>query len=87
MTLKYTLMLDTTVNTLFHSYTEIMNSSSKWYGGAMVLGAGASHNLNESRARAYCACNRCGWGGLDILISSILSLLFLPLSGRRPDTD
>ena len=28
-----------------------------------------------------------GGGGLDILLSSILSLLFLPLSGRRPDID
>ena len=26
-------------------------------------------------------------GCLDILLSSILSLLFPPLSGRRPDTD
>ena len=28
-----------------------------------------------------------GGGGLDILLSSILSLLFLPLFGRRPDID
>ena len=28
-----------------------------------------------------------GGGCLDILLSSILSLLFLPLSGRRPDID
>ena len=28
-----------------------------------------------------------GGGCLDILLSSILSLLFLPLFGRRPDTD
>ena len=24
--------------------------------------AGASYNLDDSRERAYCACNRCGWG-------------------------
>ena len=24
--------------------------------------AGASYNLDYSRARAYCACSRCGWG-------------------------
>ena len=24
--------------------------------------AGASYNLDDSRARAYCACSRCGWG-------------------------
>ena len=28
-----------------------------------------------------------GGGCLDILLSSILSLFFLPLSGRRPDID
>ena len=28
-----------------------------------------------------------GGGSLDILLSSIFSLLFLPLSGRGPDTD
>ena len=28
-----------------------------------------------------------GWGCLDILFSSILSLLFLPLSGRRSHID
>ena len=39
-------------------------------GGAMVLGKlpvpGRPTNLDLSRARAYCACNRCGWGCLDI---------------------
>ena len=28
-----------------------------------------------------------GWGCLDIFLSSIASLFFLPLSGRRPDID
>ena len=32
----------------------------------MVLGKlpvpGASYDLDISRARAYCACSRCGWG-------------------------
>ena len=28
-----------------------------------------------------------GGGGLDILLSPILSLLYLPLFGRRPDID
>ena len=40
-----------------------------------------------SRARAYCACSRCGWGLLGHFSLSVLSLLFLPLSGRRPDID
>ena len=48
---------------------------------------GRPTNLNYSIARINCACNRCGWGGLDIFLSSITSLLFLPLSARRPDKD
>ena len=64
--------------------------------GAMVLGKlqgvpsvpGRSTNFDYSRARAYCACNRCGWGLFDIFfLSSILSHFFLPVSGRRPDID
>ena len=35
----------------------------------MVLGKlpvpGRPTNLDYSRARAYCACSKCGWGGLD----------------------
>ena len=56
----------------------------------MVLGKlsipGRPTNLDTSRARAYCACSRCGWGYLDIFFSSIL-LFSLSLSGRRPDID
>ena len=37
-----------------------------WSGGAMVLGKlpvpGRPTYLVKSRARAYCACSRCGWG-------------------------
>ena len=37
-----------------------------WLGGAMVLGKlpvpGRPTSLNESRARAYCSCSRCGLG-------------------------
>ena len=44
---------------------------------------GRPTNLDYSRARAYGA----GGGCLDILLSSITSLFFLPLSGRRPDID
>ena len=58
----------------------------------MVLGKlpvpGRPTNLDDSMARAYCACSRCGWGVVwTFLLSSVLSLLFLPLSGRRPDID
>ena len=31
-----------------------------WSGGAMV--PGRPNNLDNSRARAYCACSRYGWG-------------------------
>ena len=38
----------------------------EWSGGAKVLGKlsvpGHPTSLDDSRARAYCACSRCGWG-------------------------
>ena len=47
-----------------------------WSGGAMVLSKlpvpGRPTNLDYSRARAYCACSRCGRGCLDIF-----SLIYL----------
>ena len=47
-----------------------------------------TNDLDYSRARAYCACSRCGWGFIwTFLFSSILSFLFLPLFGRRSDID
>ena len=59
----------------------------------MVLGIlpvpGRPTNSNYSRARAYCACSRCGWGVVWTFFSrlSFFSLFFLHLSGRRPDID
>ena len=63
-----------------------------WLGGAKVLSKlpvpGRPTNLEYSRARAYCSCSRCGWGLFGhFFLSSITSLFFLPLSGRRPDID
>ena len=50
-----------------------------WSGGAMVLGKfpvpGRPTNLDQSRARAFCACSRCGWG-LCRWFFSRLSFLF-----------
>ena len=51
-----------------------------WSGGAMVLGKllvpGRPTNLDYSRARAFCACRRCGWGVVwTFFLSSIISLL------------
>ena len=46
-----------------------------WSGDAIVLGklpvSGRPTNIDYSRARAYCICNRCGRGGFDILLSSL----------------
>ena len=48
-----------------------------WSGGATVSGytpsAGASYNLDVSRARAYCVCSRLGGGCLDIFTLLYLS--------------
>ena len=60
-------------------------------GNAMVLDKltvpGRPTNLDYSRTGAYCACRRCGGGVLTFFLSSIISLFFLPPSGRRPDID
>ena len=62
-----------------------------WSGGAKVLGElpvpGRPTQLDYSRARAYCACSRCGWGLFGHFFSQLSLLSFLPLSGRRPDID
>ena len=55
-----------------------------WSGGAMVLGRlpvpGRPACLGWSRARAYCACSRRGWGLFGhFFVWSIISLFFLPL--------
>ena len=54
-----------------------------WSGGAMLLGKlpipRHPTNLDYSRARAYCACSRCGWGCLDIFLFCIISFFFFPL--------
>ena len=58
----------------------------------MVLGKlrlpGRPTNLDYSRARAYCAYSRYGWGLFEhLFFSCIISLFFLPFSGRRSDID
>ena len=62
-----------------------------WSGGAKVLDKipvpGRPTYLDDSRARAYCACSRCGWGWFGHFYSHLSFLLFLPLFGRRPDID
>ena len=50
----------------------------------MVLGKlpvpGRATCLEWSRARAYCACSRCGWGCLDIFFSRLSFLFSFSLS-------
>ena len=62
-----------------------------WSGGAMVLGKLSvprrPTNLDNSRARAYCACSRCGWGLFGHLIVCLSFLLSFSLFRRRPDID
>ena len=63
----------------------VCRKKSGWSGGAMVLGTlpvpGHPTNLDKSRARAYCACSRCGWGLFGhFFLSSIISLLSFSLS-------
>ena len=41
---------------------------------------GRPANLDNSRARTYCACNRYGWGCLDIFFSRLSFLSFFSLS-------
>ena len=47
---------------------------------------GRPTNMDYSRARAYCACSRCGWGLFGHFSLYHFSSAF-PLSGRRPDID
>ena len=55
-----------------------------WSGGAKVLGKlpvlGRPTNLDDSRARAYCACSRCGWGLFGHFFFHLLFLFSFSLS-------
>ena len=44
-------------------------------------------NLDYSRAGAYCACSKCGFGLFEHFFSRLPFLFFLPLPGRRADID
>ena len=58
-----------------------------WSGGARVLGKfpvpGRPTNLAYSRARAYCAFSRCGWGLFGHFFSLIYHFSFLSPSLRE----
>ena len=59
-----------------------------WSGGAMVLGELSvlrrPTNLDIGRARAYCACSRCGWDCLDIFKFVYLFFFLPPSFGDGP---
>ena len=59
-----------------------------WSGGAKVLGKlsvpGRPTSLDDSRARTYCACSRCGWGCLDIFPLVYLFSFLSPSLGDGP---
>ena len=56
-------------------------------GGAMVLGRSLVPGLDKSRAMAYCACIRFGWGLFGHFYSRLSFLFSFSLSGTRPDID
>ena len=55
-----------------------------WSGGAKVLGKlsvpGCPTSLDDSRARAYCSCSRCGWGLFGHFFSHLSFLFSFSLS-------
>ena len=55
-----------------------------WSGGAKVMGKlpvpGRPTSLDDSRARAYCACRRCGWGWFGHFFSQLSFLYSFSLS-------
>ena len=55
-----------------------------WSGGVKVLGKlsvlGRPTSLDDSRARAYCACSRCGLGVFGHFFSHLSSLFSFSLS-------
>ena len=57
-------MLYVVINNI-SEYFVALNHFEGWSGGAMVLGKlpvpGHPTYLDYNRARAYCACSRCGW--------------------------
>ena len=65
-------------------YPHISFLSLGWSGGAKVLGKlpvpGRPTYLDYGRARAYCACNRCGWGLFGHFFSHLSLLLSFSLS-------
>ena len=74
---------------MYPYFNAVLHIFMGWSGGAMVLHKlsepGRPTDLDNSRARAYPACSRCGWGFVGYFfsrLSLLSSFFFLPLSGR-----
>ena len=52
----------------------------QWGGAGQISSARASYNLDYSRARAYCVCNRCRWGLFGHFYSNLSFLSSFSLS-------
>ena len=76
-------------DSFFYVFMALSRIFQGWSGGAKVLGQlpvpGRPTYLYDSRARAYCACSRCGWGLFGHFYShlSFLSSVSLPLGDGR----
>ena len=79
--------LKTSEGTGIVSFGDICNIS--WFnsrvvgccdGRGLTSRAGASYNLDDSRARADCACSLCGWGLFGHFYSPLAFLPFFSLS-------
>ena len=72
-------------NTISERMNLLIPPGMGWSGGAIVLGKlpvpGRFTDSDSSRARAYYACSKCGWGLFGYFISRLSFLFFLPLSG------
>ena len=73
------------------SKSELFLLEAGWSGGVKVLSKltvlGHPTNLDYSWQGPIVLAVGAGEGCLDIFLSSISSLFFLPLSGRQPDID
>ena len=75
------MLLSRTAKQLCGTCSLPLHLSLGWSGSAMVLGKlpvpGRPANLDNSRARAYCACSRCGWELFGDFYSRLSFLFFL----------
>ena len=73
---------------VYLSKPEAFDLGMGWSGGAMMLGKlpvpGRLTNLDDSRARAYCACSGCRWGWFGHFFSPLHFSSFSLALGEGP---